>query len=158
MTAQVGETLLIDGEEHEMFNEPLSFLFSLMGRTPEFMPNSSACWRGYVGTWEIRNERLYLIGIEASFMDGEPASLETIFPGFPNRMFAHWYSGTLHVPLGELLEYEHIGYARMHEETLEIKVQRGVVVSQSRRKHAKPLVGQGELFDIPPEARRPQGE
>jgi hypothetical protein len=91
-------------------------------------------------------------------MDGEPVSLETIFPRFPNRMFAHWYSGTLNVPLGELLEYEHIGYARVHEETLEIKVERGVVVSQKRRKNTKPLKGQGERFDIPPELRRPQGE
>jgi hypothetical protein len=91
-------------------------------------------------------------------MDGETASLETIFPGVSQRMFAHWYSGTLNVPLGELLEYEHIGYARVHEETLEIKVERGVVVSQKRRKNTKPLKGQGELFDIPPEARRPQGE
>ena len=158
MTAQVGETLLINGEEHEIFNEPLRFLFALMGRQPPFIANSTACWRGYVGTWEIRGERLYLIGIEASLMDGEPASLETIFPGSPNRMFAHWYSGTLNVPLGELLEYEHIGYARVHEETLEIKVERGVVVSQKRRKNTKPLKGQGELFDIPPELRRPQGE
>jgi hypothetical protein len=46
----------------------------------------------------------------------------------------------------------------VHEETLEIKVERGVVVSQKRRKNTKPLKGQGELFDIPPELRRPQGE
>jgi hypothetical protein len=63
MTAQVGETLLINGEEHEMFNEPLRLLFALMGTQPPFIANSTACWRGYVGTWEIRNERLYLIGI-----------------------------------------------------------------------------------------------
>ena len=54
MTAQVGETLLINGEEHEIFNEPLRFLFALMGRQPPFVANSTACWRGYVGTWEIR--------------------------------------------------------------------------------------------------------
>ncbi len=29
MTAQVGETLLINGEQHEMFNESLRFWFAL---------------------------------------------------------------------------------------------------------------------------------
>jgi hypothetical protein len=91
-------------------------------------------------------------------MDGEPVSLGMIFPGFSQRMFAHWYSGTLQIPAGESLEYEHIGHARVHEETLEIKVERGVVVSQKRRKNTKPLEGQGELFDIPSEFRRSLGE
>lgn len=43
MTAQVGETLLINGEEHEMFTEPLRFLFALMKRQPPFIAISTAC-------------------------------------------------------------------------------------------------------------------
>ena len=149
MTAQVGEILLIDGEQHEMFNEPLRFWFALSGVPSPFLGNSSACWRGYVGTWEIAGDRLYLVRLEGNLLDDESVSIETIFPGWPNRVFAHWYTGTLTVPLGDMLHYEHIGYGRLHEETLFIDIERGVVTGLRQVKNSKPLEGQGELFDKP---------
>jgi len=80
-----------------------------------------------VGTWDIQDSRLYLIDIAGSYEDGSPATLESLFPGFPDRVFAHWYSGTLRVPQGELLKYRHMGWASTFERDLLIEVEDGVV-------------------------------
>lgn len=55
------------------------------------------------------------------------ANLGTIFPGFPERVFAHWYSGTLRIPKGKMLEYEHMGYASTYERDLFITLEKGIV-------------------------------
>ena len=54
--------------------------------------------------------------------------METIFPGFPKQVFAHWYSGNLRVPKGKMLEYVHMGYGSKYEQDLLIDVEKGVVV------------------------------
>ncbi len=45
---------------------------------------STACWRGYIGTWEITKNRLFLVKIEGIYeiIGNEP-------------IFADWFSGIL---------------------------------------------------------------
>ena len=105
MTAQVGETLHYEGREVVMCNEPLGDYFKLVGIEPEFDANCTALWRGYLGTWEIQDTRLYLIGLTGVMKGLIEANVATIFPGYPGRVFAHWYSGTLRVPEGKILRY-----------------------------------------------------
>ncbi len=83
--------------------EPLDACFAQGGERPSFGFVSNALWRGYVGRWEIVDDRLYMVGINAAAFRGEPFPLELLFPGFGDRVFAHWYSGTLRVPQGRLL-------------------------------------------------------
>lgn len=127
MTAQIEERLIYLGERLGMCTEPLNDFFTFGGCRPRFARTITALWRNYVGTWEILNVRLYLIGLEATMMDGSPASLETVFPGFPDRVFAHWYNGELHVPRGELLRYVHMGYSSTYEKTFILDIDNGVV-------------------------------
>lgn len=61
------------------------------------------------------------------------ASLATIFPDFPERVFAHWYSGTIRIPQGKELEYVHGGYASVFERDLFLDVERGVVMKSQVR-------------------------
>jgi len=83
-----------------MCSEPLGDYFAFGGRNPEFEFNCTALWRGYIGTWEIVGDRLYIVGLSGTLKDGTEATLETVFPGYPDRVFAHWYSGTLRIPEG----------------------------------------------------------
>ena len=53
--------------------------------------------------------------------------LETVFPGYPDRVFAHWYSGTLRIPQGEILKYVHMGHQSTFERDMLIDVERGVI-------------------------------
>ena len=56
-----------------------------------------------------------------------PVPLERLFPGYGDRVFAHWYSGTLRVPQGWQLRYVHMGYASTYERDLMLEIERGVL-------------------------------
>jgi len=129
MTAQIAERLRYQGEDVEMCTNPLDDYFAMGGFNPRFEALCTALWRGYVGSWDIVNDRLYLIGLDGTLEDGTDASLATIFPGFPERVFAHWYSGTIRIPRGKQLEYVHMGYGSTFERDLFLDVERGVVVT-----------------------------
>lgn len=137
MTAQISETIFYDGHELSMCSNPLGDYFVFAGIDPGFECDCTALWRGYMGTWEIREHRLYLIGLKGTLKGGASTSLEAFlpgvlsleafFPGFPDRVFAHWYSGNLRIPQGEMLKYVHMGYGSAYESDLIISIEKGVV-------------------------------
>jgi hypothetical protein len=137
MTAQIGEKLIFEGQQVSMCTEPLGGFFALGGHCPEFEFTCTALWRGYVGTWDILNDRLYMVGLTGTLKDGSEATLETVFPGYPDRVFAHWYSGTLRIPEGKLIEYVHGGYASTYERDRFLKIEKGVVVSSKIRQNGQ---------------------
>lgn len=127
MTAQIHETLIYEGEETSMaFCPPLpEGNPRLKELTDEELEKSrpspgilsTACWRQYVGTWEIRDGRLYLVKIEGRY------ALSRSEP-----LLADWFTGTLRIPRGEMLEYVHMGYGSVFEEELHLKIKHGIVV------------------------------
>jgi hypothetical protein len=119
MTAQTCEKLILDGVETSMACCP-----PLPDGHPRiYEPSSeidyidSSCWRGYIGTWEIKYGRFYLVDLcgRLTLREGEP-------------IFAEWFSGVLHVPKGDLLHYVHQGFLSVYEQELRIKIENGVVV------------------------------
>ena len=129
MTAQIAERLHYQGEDVAMCTNPLSDYFAKGGTNPRFECNCTALWRGYVGSWEIVDDRLYLVGLSGTLEGGADATLATIFPDFPDRVFAHWYSGTIRIPQGKQLEYVHMGYGSTFERDLFLDIERGVIVA-----------------------------
>jgi len=129
MTAQIAESLLFEGRTVSMCTEPLNDYFLLSGKHPLFESNSSAVWRGYIGSWEIKDLRLYLVGLEGVLEDGTDVTLGTLFTDFPERVFAHWYSGTIRIPQGKQLQYVHMGYSSTFERDLFLEVDQGIVTS-----------------------------
>ena len=132
MTAQFGERLHYDGQEMSMCTHPLGDYFALGGINPgfgqEWPLDCTALWRGYIGTWEVLGDRLYLVAIHKLVLNGTNTNfLETVFPGYPDRVFAHWYSGTLRIPQGNTLKYVHMGYQSTYERDMLIDVERGVI-------------------------------
>lgn len=115
-----------------MCTHPLGDFFALGGINPgfgqEWPLDCTALWRGYIGTWEVLGDRLYLVAIHKLVLNGPGTNfLETVFPGFPDRVFAHWYSGTLRIPQGRTLKYVHMGHQSTYERDLLIDVERGVI-------------------------------
>ncbi len=137
MTAQIPEKIRYQEQDLDMCSFPLTAYSDLGGNVPLFKPNSSALWRGYLGHWEIVGDRLYMVGLEAKYDDGTAITLETLFPGFPDRVFAHWYSGTLRIPQGKMLQYVHMGYESVFERDVFVTVQRGLVTGTRVRDNAK---------------------
>ena len=135
MTAQIAERLFYQGESLSLCTNPLESYFAMGGIKPRLESVCTALWRGYVGSWEILENRLYLVGIEGTVEGGEEATLGTFFPDFPDRVFAHWYSGSLRIPQGKQLEYVHMGYASTFERDLFLDIERGVVVAKRVRQN-----------------------
>lgn len=87
-----------------MLTEPLSDYFARIGSRPRFLCRVTSLLRGYLGTWETADERLYLRAPRGVFEDDTPFSVATFFPEHPDRVFADWYSGTLRIPQGKQLQ------------------------------------------------------
>ncbi len=126
-----------------MCTEPLGDYFAFGGNKPEFEFTCTALWRGYVGTWDVINDRLYIVSLTGTLKDGAEATLETVFPGYPDRVFAHWYSGTLRIPEGKILEYVHMGYGSTYERDRILKIENGVVVGCHLRQNGVAEVSDG---------------
>lgn len=132
MTHQVTEILDIGNERRRLFVRPLDqFLESLQSR-PKFPAWTTSCHRGYIGHWELRGERLYLQRLEGYIGRRKGCMLPVVFPDASHPVFAEWYSGTLRVPLGEIVARQNLGYTHVHEDELRIKVRKGVAVRSYR--------------------------
>jgi hypothetical protein len=126
MTAQLREVLIYEGQQTSMATTPP--LPEANARITPLEPVkadsentstilfSTACWRRYQGTWEIKDGRLYLTRLRGIYQlqGSEPLP-------------ADWYSGVLRVPRGELLKYVHMGFESVYEEDLLIFISNGRV-------------------------------
>ena len=148
MTAQVQEKLILEGQELGMaFCPPLpkdsSQIVAVKSRSvrkaieegslPQYIM-STACWRGYIGIWEIRSGRLYLNDVVGRYKKASPEAL-----------FANWFSGVLRVPKGKILRAVNIGFASVHERELHIKIDRGVVVAEQEIDNSSKHLDRNEL-------------
>ena len=135
MTAQISEVLFYKGKKLMMCTEPLDLIVK---QTPsiQFESPNTACWRGYIGTWEIKGSEengygLYLIEL-VGYKKGDASSvLRDIFPGCPYGVFAHWFSGELRCPEGEQLKYVHMGYSSTYERDLILEIKKGLFIKES---------------------------
>lgn len=136
-TAQFGERLVWNGDVVEMFSEPLSLNESLYKDVAERLSGSkcTALWRGYVGSWAIENDSLYLDSIIqlSSGLCGlsfEKVDLSDLTSGYQlenARIFASWVTDTLRVVSGECVNYVHMGWGSTYEKEWSVVVERGVV-------------------------------
>jgi len=124
MTAQFHENLILDGEDTSMaYCPPLppegDDRVRLQEGASEDDWECTACWRGYVATWEIRDDKIYLNKFSRKYVIEE---------GHP--LFADWISETIRIPQGEQLEYVHMGFGSVYEQDLMIRIEKGVVVER----------------------------
>lgn len=65
MTAQMGEVLLYNGEKYHMTSLPFSDYLKTRKDVILFQYHT-ANYRGYFGKWEVRDNKLYLIDLDAN--------------------------------------------------------------------------------------------
>jgi hypothetical protein len=100
-TPQCCEWLIYKGTTNSLYTAPLDpYLEQHHLRLGDFAPSrrviiSSACWRGYIGTWQITNGCLWLLS--AVNLDGDPVPLSKVFTNQAPPIKAVWFSGTLNV-------------------------------------------------------------
>ncbi len=117
-TAQIPDFLIYNGDTLSIFTNPLESYFDKIPRPDNVFHrygyNSTACWRGYIGYWELRNDSLFLVELQG---DSTAIDLSLIFKDREtnNKIHADWYSSSLLNPYGKLIHYEHTGYGSIYE-------------------------------------------
>jgi hypothetical protein len=129
MTAQEREKLFYKGIEFSLATEPLAQYFTKINNKPDFVISGTANWRGYVGTWEISNNKLYLTELKWNKAYREKVGIEYIFPG-QNKVFADWFTGEIKIPHGKMLKYIHMGYASIFEKELYLNFINGNLIEE----------------------------
>lgn len=126
MTAQIHEDLIYNGEELSMaFCPPLPEghprIKTLSDEEVKAMKGggimfSTVCWRRYIGTWEIKDNRFYLVRLEGQYsLDGD------------EPLFADWFTGVLRIPQGRMVKYVHTGFKTEYEREVHIEIDNGIV-------------------------------
>ena len=96
MTTQTGDILTYNGEKTTIATEPLKPY--LENRSDiSFIFKSTALVRGYIGTWEIKNKKLFLVSLIGFIENNEKVGLNYLFPN-KKEVFADWFSGQIRIP------------------------------------------------------------
>jgi hypothetical protein len=141
-TAQRSDNLRIDGKEYAIFTNPLEpYLRENPDKLPKSEVVSTNLWRGYVATWEVKNQALLLADVEilqsvskpgeSGFLTELKSVIGQMFPG-EKEVMARWFSGNIIVPDGKLVQYVHMGYASTYEKYILLRVEKGAVTRQRK--------------------------
>ena len=83
-----------------------------------------------MASWLVEDGHLYLNEIKDILgEDGNVLNLETVFPGYADGVFAHWYSGTFNLPQGEIIKPS--PHWNIFERDLILVFRKGVLISEN---------------------------
>ncbi|MCO4293069.1 hypothetical protein NF867_09355 [Solitalea sp. MAHUQ-68] len=116
MTPQTKELLIYNGDRLFISSMPLKPYLDNLKEQPIFYRYTTGCWRGYKGTWEIIENKLFLIDLFGNTRSGI-VGLDFLFPN-EEKVFASWFTGQIKIPQGRM-----IGYSNNYEsyQTLDFK-------------------------------------
>ena len=107
-TAQARDIIIYNGIEYRITQYPMELYFN---RYPKRRPlaGSTNLYRGYIATFEIINNELWVIKIETYGVGNNARNLVDVtntYLGGNNRMKVDWYSGSIFLPQGSLLSFD----------------------------------------------------
>lgn len=140
-TAQVPDIITYEGKKRPLMTNPLETFFK-EGERPKFRTSPASTvtsnWRGYVASWEVRDDTLYLVGLDSWVCKDlhpencERADLKKLFGEKfrDGKVKADWFTGDLRMSDGELLQYVHAGYASVYERDIILTVSAGKITGK----------------------------
>jgi hypothetical protein len=124
---QPRDKLFYNGQTFYVKANPLTSLFELMGDDcPVFERERECHYRVYSGTWEIENDRLFLIDFNGFIAEDIQVSIDFLFPE-QKKVFAEWFTGEIDIPQGRFRD-DGIRGSRVHEKYLFLRFEKGVIV------------------------------
>ncbi len=139
-TGQIPDFLIDNGDTLSIFANPLESYFETSPRPDsifdEYGHNSTACWRGYIGYWELKNDSLFLLELQG---ESSTIDLALIFKdrNTDTKIFADWVSFPILNPYGKLIHYEHMGYASIYEFEREFIFSNGILTGLKKYDNSK---------------------
>jgi hypothetical protein len=137
-TEQQADILLYKGQREIIFSTPLESLFAKGTQRPEWLkPTSTACLRGYVATWELSDNQLYLQKIVREEYDPANQSYRNvditnrILPEETAPIKAIWVTDSLRIPKGAPIMRSHLGFETIYEKTLILRFEKGILMEEN---------------------------
>jgi hypothetical protein len=125
MTTQVDEHILIDGKEYPLINVPsLPEDSSIIQHKKGLISKWSNCWRGFQGTWEIKDDKLYLIEFSSDSYE--------LLCKLP--ILADWIKGEIKVATGDIKETTSWAI-ETYETEMHLTIENGMVVKTENIKN-----------------------
>jgi hypothetical protein len=109
---------------------PLEWFWLQHPPRPTFDDTTTSNRKNYTARWEIRESRLYLASFDAK-RKGKSVAIDAILSGGKLPMLATWYSGKLHIGLGEVVGWEKGKPKYERQEVLDIE--KGAVIGQAEK-------------------------
>ena len=124
-TAQAPDKIIYNGKEYALHSNPMeSYFEKYPDKRPRREVYSSGLRRGYVATFEVKDNQLYLKNIEIEIWTSFKSVLNEVFP---NQEFVKvdCFTGLLVLPEGEMGDYAHTGYASTYEHYILLEFENG---------------------------------
>lgn len=165
-TGQAGDRIVIGKDTLQLLATPLQKILiernitpnDLWGDHPDF---NTGCWRTYIATWKIQNNKLYLEEVAPcnyyDYPDGTypRADLKRIFPELKSdhHILAGWVNEELLAANGPLLYYVHDGFNRVYSEEIGLffkngKLEKSCRYDNSKTKQEAWLDNEKELYNF----------
>ena len=129
MTIQAGDIISYNGEKKTIATEPLKPYLETRSDVC-FIFKSTALVRGYIGTWKIKNKKLYLVSLIGFIENNEQVDLNYLFPN-KTEIFANWFSGDIRIPEGDLIQKINLGYASVFARDRVLNFNKGLLISET---------------------------
>ena len=144
-TSQFPDRLILNNDNKPLCTNPLYSFFNNPENNEKYnailskydVVTSTACWRGYIATFEIIDSALYIVDLTIEIA-AESTDKQKIFQTTDISIFqelfesdepflCNFYSGILIVPQGKMIKYVHGGYLSEYERYILIKITDGKV-------------------------------
>ncbi len=135
-TGQVPDVIIFKGDTLSLFSNPLEeYLKKKKTRAINHYTlesGSTACYRGYVATWEIKDNQLYLLKIKDCHYHDEKIKrkFDLIKEFGEKKVLAKWFNGKILIVRGKELVYFHSGYSAIYEKEIELSISDGKITNE----------------------------
>ncbi|SDL86291.1 hypothetical protein SAMN05421823_108307 [Catalinimonas alkaloidigena] len=143
-TAQYPDKIIYNGKEYSLHSNPLEMYFEKYpDKRPKDGAMSTALWRGYVATFEVKDSQLFLKDIEIQYHDTTSKEsypykwcsvIKEVFPD-QKDIKIDWLTGLLVIPHGKLVNYVHMGYGSTYKNYILLEIDNGDLKKEKRFKY-----------------------
>lgn len=140
-TAQYPDKIIYNGKEYNLNSNPLESYFEKNpDKRPKAQVMSTALWRGYVATFEVKDNQLFLKEIEIQYRDTTSKEsynykwrsvINEVFPD-QKEIKIDWLTGLLVIPHGKLVNYVHMGYGSTYKKYILLEFDNGDLKTEKK--------------------------
>ena len=140
-TAQYPDKIIFNGKEYSLHSNPMETYFKYNpDKRPKGGVTSTALWRGYVATFEVRDSQLFVKDIQIEYWDTTNSkshdpkwkSVLTEVFGEQKNIKVDWLTGLLVLPYGKLINYVHMGYGSTYKKYFLLEINKGSYVKSKQ--------------------------